>query len=147
MNTPRIVPWIRLVSFAIGAGLVFIGGRFLLAPETGETGFGLHYAQPNYAFHYIKGIRDVFSGSIIFLLAWYHYRHPLFLIFLTGSIIPLTDLVIVWQTPNSAPWTMLIHGSTTLTLWLLCYFLALPHSHRQEGRQATPNGSNQLPIS
>lgn len=126
MYSSRIATRVRLISLAIGAGLLFIGGRFLLAPETGEIGFGLHYAQPNYAFHYIKGIRDVFSGTIIFLLAWYHYRHALLLVFLVGSLIPIVDLLVVWQTPGSVPWTMFIHGGTALAIWLLCYFLARP---------------------
>ena len=123
MTTQRIPVPVRLISLLVGLGLLFIGGRFLLAPETGEAGFGLHYNQPNYAFHYVKGIRDVFSGLIIVLLAWFQYRRPLFLTLLAGSIVPFADMFIVWRTPGSNLWAMLIHGATVLTLWLLCYFL------------------------
>jgi hypothetical protein len=123
MTTQRISSPVRVISLLIGFGLLFIGGRFLLAPETGETGFGLHYQEPNYAFHYIKGIRDIFSGLIIVLFAWSHDRRPLLLTLLAGSVIPFADMLIVWRTPGSELWAMLIHGATVITLWLLCYFL------------------------
>jgi len=128
MTTQRIPSPVRLISLLIGFGLLFIGGRFLLAPELGEAGFGLTYQEPNYAFHYIKGIRDLFAGLIIVLLAWSHYRKPLLLIFLAGSIIPFADMLIVWHTPGSNLWAMLIHGGTVVTLWILCYFLRQPAS-------------------
>lgn len=123
MTTQRIPSLLRLISLLIGLGMLFIGARFLLAPELGEAGYGLHYNQPNYAFHAIKGIRDLFSGLIIVLLAWSHYRRPLFLTLLAGSIIPFADMFIVWHTPGSNLWAMLIHGGTVITLWILCYFL------------------------
>lgn len=122
ITQPISVP-LRLISLLLGVGMLFIGTRFLLAPEVGEAGFGLHYNQPNYAFHSIKGIRDIFSGLMIGLLAWYQYRKPLFLTLLAGSIIPFTDMLIVYHTPSSNWWAMLIHGGTVITLWLLSYFL------------------------
>ena len=129
MTTQPIPVPLRLMSLLLGIGMLFIGARFLLAPEVGEAGFGLRYNQPNYAYHSIKGIRDIFSGLMIGLLAWYHYRKPLFLTLLAGSIIPFTDMLIVWHTPGSDPWAMLIHGGTVITLWILSYFLG----------QSTPN--------
>lgn len=126
MTTQPIATLPRLLSLMIGAGLIFIGGRFLVTPETAELGFGLHYSQPNNAFHTIKGIRDVFAGLLITLLAWQHQRYALWLTLLTGSIIPVADLLVVWRTPGSLPSTIFIHGGTTLALWLLCYALAKP---------------------
>lgn len=123
MTTQFIPSPIRLISLLLGLGLLFIGARFLLAPEVGEAGFGLHYQEPNYAFHYIKGIRDIFSGLLVVVFAWSHYRTPLFLTLLAGSLVPLTDMFIVWSTPDSNLWAMFIHGSTAITLWVLCYFL------------------------
>ncbi|MCF0054111.1 DUF4267 domain-containing protein [Dyadobacter sp. LJ53] len=123
MTTQRISLPVRLLSLLIGFGLLFIGGRFLLAPETAEAGFGLHYQEPNFAFHYIKGIRDIFSGLLIVLFAWSSSRKPLLLTLLAGSIIPFADMLIVWRTPESNLWAMLIHGGTVIALWLLCYFL------------------------
>src|SRR5687768_16950995 len=104
MTTQRISSPVRLISLLIGFGLLFIGGRFLLAPEIAEAGFGLHYQEPDYAFHYIKGIRDIFSGLLIVLFAWSHYRKPLLLTLLAGSVIPFADMLIVWRTPESNLW-------------------------------------------
>ena len=54
-------------SITIGIFLLFIGIRFLVIPEAGEVGFGIVFNEAgNYSFHYIKGIRDLFSG--VFLL-------------------------------------------------------------------------------
>nr|WP_295922251.1 DUF4267 domain-containing protein [uncultured Dyadobacter sp.] len=126
MTTQRISSPVRLASLLIGFGLLFIGGRFLLAPEIAEAGFGLHFREPNFAFHYIKGIRDIFSGLIIILFAWSHLRKPLMLTLLAGSLIPFADMLIVWHTPGSNLWAMLIHGGTVIVLWLICYFLQKP---------------------
>jgi hypothetical protein len=123
MTTQRISSPVRLISLLIGFGLLFIGGRFLLAPETAEAGFGLKLQETDYAFHYIKGVRDIFSGLIIVLFAWSHYRKPLFLTLLAGSVIPFADMLIVWRTPGSNLWAMLTHGGTVIALWLLRYFL------------------------
>ncbi|TLV02513.1 DUF4267 domain-containing protein [Dyadobacter luticola] len=123
MSTQPISSSLRLISLLLGLGMLFIGARFLIAPEVGEAGFGLHYDQPNYAFHSIKGIRDIFSGLLIVLFAWSHDRRALFLTLLAGSIIPLADMITVWQTPGSNLWAMLIHGGTVVTLWVMSYFL------------------------
>jgi hypothetical protein len=41
----------------------------MLAPATAQAGYGIHFnAHGDYSFHYIKGIRDVFSGLVICLL-------------------------------------------------------------------------------
>jgi hypothetical protein len=129
MTTQRIPTPLRLISLLLGLGMLFIGARFLLAPEVGESGFGLDYNQPDYAFHHIKGIRDLFSGLLIVLFAWSHDRRALLLTLLAGSMIPVADMLIVWQTPGSNLSAMLIHGGTAITLWILCYFL---HKSRQE---------------
>lgn len=141
MTTQPISFPVRLISLLIGLGLLFIGGRFLLAPELGEAGFGLHYNQPNYAFHYIKGTRDLFSGLIIVLLAWSQYRRPLLLTLLAGSIIPFADMLIVWRTPGSDLWAMLIHGGTVITLWLLCYFLGQSTPETRTNSSGNANAS------
>lgn len=78
------------IAFLTGLGMIFIGARFLLAPETAEVGYGIHFNEHvDYSFHYIKGIRDVFSGLVICLFVLtkqtkalvLHWRQePLFLL-------------------------------------------------------------------
>jgi len=59
------------LAFALltGLGMMFIGARFLIAPETAELGYGIHFnEQGDFSFHYMKGIRDLFSGGLICIL-------------------------------------------------------------------------------
>jgi len=83
------------ISFLLGLGMIFIGARFLLSPEIAEAGFGIHFNEHgDYSFHYIKGIRDVFSGIIICVLLLSKQIKALGLTLLVGVIIPFGDLLI-----------------------------------------------------
>ncbi|QJB35072.1 DUF4267 domain-containing protein [Chitinophaga oryzae] len=84
------------LTLLTGLLLVFIGARFLLLPMPAETAFGIHTATGgDYSFHYIKGIRDLFTGAIIvILLLAREFRAAGFLL-LAGSIIPMVDFSIV----------------------------------------------------
>jgi hypothetical protein len=84
------------IAFLTGLGMVFIGTRFLLAPEVAEAGYGIHFNdQGDYSFHYIKGIRDVFSGLVICLLVLTKQTKALGITLAVGTIIPLADMLIV----------------------------------------------------
>lgn len=84
------------IAFLTGLGLIFIGGRFLLSPETAEAGYGINFQeQGHYSFHYIKGIRDVFTGLIICILILTKQIKALGITLLAGTIIPVTDMLIV----------------------------------------------------
>jgi len=84
------------IAFLTGLGMIFIGARFLLSPEVAEAGYGLHFnEQGDYSFHYIKGIRDLFSGIIICLLLFSKQIKALGIALLAGTIIPIADLLIV----------------------------------------------------
>lgn len=77
-------------------GIIFIGLRFLIAPEAGEIGYGVNVSDSgNYAFHQAKGIRDVFMGLVFLLLVIYRQKHILGLGLIVGSIVPFTDMWIV----------------------------------------------------
>jgi len=84
------------VAFITGLGLIFIGARFLLSPEIAEAGYGIHFnEQGDYSFHYIKGIRDIFSGLLMCAFVLMNERRPLGITLLAGTIIPVTDMLIV----------------------------------------------------
>ncbi|WP_345949701.1 DUF4267 domain-containing protein [Mucilaginibacter sp. PAMB04274] len=84
------------IAFLTGLGMIFIGTRFLLAPETAEAGYGIHFNEhADYSFHYIKGIRDVFSGLVICLLILTKQTKALGITLAAGPIIPVTDMLIV----------------------------------------------------
>lgn len=128
MNTDKLPIWANVTGVVLGLALLFIGGRFLLAPEIAERGYGLMYQQPNNAFHLIKGIRDLFSGLVFLIFALAGWRKALAVASLVGSIIPLTDTFIVLNTPQSVPGAEWIHGSTTVALWVFSVFLLRPSS-------------------
>jgi glucose uptake protein GlcU len=84
------------IAFLTGLGMIFIGARFLLAPEIAEAGYGIHFnAQSDYSFHYIKGIRDVFTGLLICILLLAKQTKALAITLVVGTIIPVVDMLIV----------------------------------------------------
>lgn len=84
------------LAFLTGLGMLFIGTRFLLAPETAEAGYGIHFSEhADYSFHYIKGIRDVFSGLLICLLVLTKQPKALGITLAAGTLIPIADMLIV----------------------------------------------------
>jgi len=84
------------IAFLTGLGMIFVGTRFFLSPEVATAGYGLHFnAHGDYSFDYIKGIRDVFSGLLIFAFVLLNERRALGVTLLAGTMIPLTDMLIV----------------------------------------------------
>lgn len=94
----------RSLALLLGLGMIFIGARFLLAPRAGAEGFGVFLppTDTQYAFHYAKGIRDVFSGLLLALFAGLGYDRPLGWVTLLGMLIPCVDLTIVLAQPTAA---------------------------------------------
>jgi hypothetical protein len=85
-----------VVAIITGLGLIFIGTRFLLSPERAEAGYGINFNEHrNYSFHYIKGIRDIFSGLLISVFVLMNQRRALGVTLLAGTLIPITDMLIV----------------------------------------------------
>lgn len=86
------------IAFAllVGVGMIFLGARFFLSPEVAEAGYGIHFnEQGDYSFHYIKGIRDIFSGLVLCLLLLTKQIKALGITLLAGTIIPVADMLIV----------------------------------------------------
>ena len=85
-----------VVAFITGLGLIFLGARFLLSPEIAEAGYGIRFnEQGDYSFHYIKGIRDLFSGLLICVLVLMNERRALGITLLAGTMVPVADMLIV----------------------------------------------------
>lgn len=127
---------IRSLSLLTGLGLVFIGLRFLLAPRAGAEGYGVFLppTDTHYAFHYAKGIRDVFSGLLLVAFAGLGYDRPLAWVLLLGALIPSVDLTIVLAQPTAALALALPH---LLAIGLL---LGLAASLFTTSRPAAPAG-------
>lgn len=123
MQNNHLPLWARCTGYFFGVSLLFIGVRFLLMPEVSERGFGLIYEQPNEAFHYIKGIRDGFSGLILVVFTALKWRKPLAVVTLAGSLVPVIDMLVVLTMPDAVPGAAWIHGPTAVALWIFGYFL------------------------
>lgn len=84
------------IAFLTGIGMIFIGARFLLTPEIAEGSYGIHFNEHgDYSFHYIKGIRDLFTGLLICIFVLSKQTKALGITLLTGTIIPIVDMLIV----------------------------------------------------
>jgi len=84
------------IAFLTGLGMIFIGTRFLLAPEIATAGYGIHFnAHGDYSFDYIKGIRDVFSGLLMSIFVLTKQTKALGITLVAGTIIPIVDMLIV----------------------------------------------------
>ena len=130
MRNPRL--YLMLV-YLIGVLLLFIGLRFIISPEIGETGYGLVFTENgNYSFHYIKGIRDVFSGLLFLILAFGRQYRALGAALLLGSIIPMTDawIVLAYQ---SMPFATAIAHLSAIVLCLLGGVGLLRSNNQQNG--------------
>lgn len=129
-----------ITSGLIGLGLTFIGARFLVAPETGERGYGLNFSEnADYSFHYIKGIRDLFCGALILSLALWKRRAELALTLGLGAMIPFVDFLVVLNAPNSNPAALWIHGVTAIMLVTLAGFLFRSYAKNGDALTAARN--------
>ncbi|MBE9463705.1 DUF4267 domain-containing protein [Dyadobacter subterraneus] len=74
MKTPSIYFWgppsaSYWLAALVACGVIFLGIRFILAPDTGAEGFEIPFARANEALAYsrIKGIRDIFPGLVVLI--------------------------------------------------------------------------------
>ena len=88
------------IALILGLAMIFLGVRFFTNPDAATAAFGIKFnAQGDYSFHYIKGIRDVFSGLLICAFVLMKERRALGVTLLAGTMIPLNDLLIVINKP------------------------------------------------
>lgn len=110
------------VAFLTGLGLIFIGARFLIAPETAELSYGIHFnGQSDYSFHYIKGIRDLFTGLLFCILILSRQIKALGIALLIGTIVPVTDMLILLSKDYNGIAQAIPHISAIV----ICFFCGL----------------------
>jgi hypothetical protein len=107
------------LSGLLGAGVVFIGSRFLLAPQVAAAGFGITTAQrggdtdPYLA---VKGVRDIASGIVVFVLLAARKPHILGGYMAAASIIPVGDGIIVLRHNGPKATAYGVHGATAAVM-------------------------------
>jgi hypothetical protein len=113
-----------ITSGAIGAGIIFIGARFLVVPQAAATGYGVlaapggaqNHAVSPYPWLYVKGMRDIASGIFIFILLANRAPHLLGAFMAAASIIPVGDAVIVLRSGGTRAVACGIHGATAAVM-------------------------------
>lgn len=108
-----------ILAGLIGAAIIVIGARFLIAPGAAAAGYGV---QPDVvdrsvlAYMRVKGVRDIASGLIVLILMAAGAPHLLGWVLLAATIIPIADLAIVLGAggPKSIAWG--VHGLTAVVM-------------------------------
>jgi hypothetical protein len=109
------------LSAVIAAGIIFIGGRFLLAPSSAATAYGAPAGAEPHSRAYLsaKGIRDIASGLFIAILMAYGSAHVLGWFMLAATLIPIADAAIVLRHGGSRVAAFGIHGSTAAVMLII----------------------------
>jgi hypothetical protein len=109
------------LSGVIAIGIIFIGCRFLLAPSTAATGYGVPTSAEPHSRAYLsaKGIRDIASGLFIAMLIAFGSAHALGWFMLIASIIPISDAVIVLHQGGSRTVAFGVHGGTAVAILII----------------------------
>ncbi|WP_298733439.1 DUF4267 domain-containing protein [uncultured Chitinophaga sp.] len=124
-TTFRSVTW--WLTFISGLMLIFIGLRFFLVPEAAATAFGIQLdTRSDFSFHYIKAIRDTFSGLLFIALLLMKEWRALGITLLLGSIVPSVDMSIVISHPDYEPARIYPH----LSAIILCIGLGIAFLRR-----------------
>lgn len=118
----NIAFWLCLLT---GFGLIFIGARFFFAPVTAENDFGINVnTGGNYAFHFIKGARDLFSGLALTALLLARQYRALGILLLCAIVVPATDMSVVASQPAFQTAAIYPHLSAVVIAILLgIYYL------------------------
>jgi len=115
-----------IIAFLTGLGLIFIGARFLIAPETAEIGYGIHFnEQGDYSFHYIKGIRDLLPGLLICIFVFSKQTKALAITLLVGTIVPIVDMLIVLSKDYNSISQAIPHISAIMVCFVLGIILLM----------------------
>ena len=106
-----------VLAIALNLAIVFIGARFLLAPQVAAAGFGVaarEHGDPAYLS--TKGARDFASGVLGLTLIGFTDAFTVGLFMLALSIIPFCDTVIVLRNHGTRATAFGIHFATAVVM-------------------------------
>lgn len=104
--------------------ILFIGGRFLIAPKVATAGFGVAEDRRR-AFTSIKGVRDITSGVVPLVVLLLAGPHVFGWALLAAAITPIGDAVIVVTNGGTLRHALSVHGATAVVLIVAGVILAL----------------------
>jgi hypothetical protein len=113
-----------LLALLASVAIIAIGARFLLAPRQAMLGYGV--APDNLrALTEIKGVRDITSGVVMFVVWAAASRTALGWALVAVSITPIADALIVRTNRGKLATALGIHGVTAALLLAAGLILAL----------------------
>jgi hypothetical protein len=100
------------------AGIIFIGGRFLVAPSLAAAAYGVPASSEPRSRAYLsaKGVRDIASGLFVVIFIIYGAAHPLGWFMLAATIIPIGDAAINLRLGGSRAIAFGVHGVTAVVM-------------------------------
>lgn len=107
------------LSGLLGAGIIVIGARFLVAPRAAAAGYGITTEQGAPAidpYLAVKGVRDIASGVVAFVLLAADKPHVLGSYLVAASIIPIGDAIIVLRGDGPKATAYGVHGTTATVM-------------------------------
>jgi hypothetical protein len=111
----------------ITLGILFIGLRFVLAPQLSMDDFGIRsLTDSGLAYGRIKGIRDIFSGLALLALWLSRMKKATAYVFTAAIIIPFTDCLLIYQQNGVDLPRLLVHGGTAVYMVITSFFLVSP---------------------
>ncbi len=111
----------------MGAGIIVIGARYLLAPAATAATFGLPDRPEGevVAWLNVKGVRDIVTGLLGLALLATGQFHTLGWFLLIAALIPIGDAVIVLRHRGSKNFAYGMHGGTATAMVVLASLLLL----------------------
>ena len=107
------------LSGLLGAGIIVIGARFLVAPKAAAAAYGITNEQGGPAgdpYLAVKGVRDIASGVVAFVLLATGKPHVLGRYLAAASIIPIGDATIVLRHDGPKATAYGVHGTTAAVM-------------------------------
>ena len=114
------------LSGLLGLGIIFIGTRFLLAPQVAAADFGIVTGPGGGStdpYLSVKGVRDIASGLVAFILLAAGVPHLLGGFMLAASIIPVGDAIIVLRRNGPKATVYGVHAATAAVMLAAAAFL------------------------
>jgi hypothetical protein len=107
------------LSGLVGLGIIAIGVRFLLAPWAAAAGYGVAIKEEiggASAYLSAKGVRDIVSGLVVFLLIAIAGHRVLGGWMLVMALIPIGDAVVVLRSGGSKATAYGVHVATAVVM-------------------------------
>lgn len=105
------------MSGLAGAGIIFVGARFLLAPRAAAAAYGItaeDHDGPADPYFAAKGVRDIASGIAVFVLLAARTPRVLGGYMAAASIIPIGDGINVLRSNGPKATAYGVHGVTAV---------------------------------